>query len=606
MAGRAARSHGYDSCYSSPATLGAPERKERKERKEHMMKLNDLVCWMAISVVVAAAPAVAVAAEAFSTGNTHNGLSAAAFRRNALTTNSDALTRLLRHGLSSALFTDEPYLATQLHDPRARAMMTEIVRCALAPSAPPVTFVDALGGGATYVWSGELGLCAHASMAVNDWQRAWPTWDGEGPNESCQQLVTACVLARVNALRAAIPISLRGDPAALFPIAAQVQTETIFREGPTDQDPNEGAQIGSFGGPMCPVGHECNWVPGFVGKCSGGPIQLGFQDPAASGSTALRVCAGIHGCYGPSPGWTMPPRYPVAPEQQYSRLLTEVRPGGASITFTCPAGVPTGGFYSVMARSSSLGNRQARQPAPAVVQRAGVGSYPATEREVFGFLEGAFYGNLFEPGELAWQCQMSGDTRVCQSRAGKVEACGAQRAPTTTAGCVESDLRLPYSNVYACFSYAQQQDAASDEQGAAYVNDRICDQPNPDVPCFPHKPKRCYYSDSSINATRGARCQWDSAAGVFRDCQGADGTAYPPITTYLNEPCDLLGSSPGAAELCRAVRRATPATHASIPGVRPGARGCGGCSSITVGGVPPASLAGLLALGCCLRRRRTR
>jgi hypothetical protein len=65
-------------------------------------------------------------------GTPKNGLSSKAFRHNALTTNRKALAILRKYPLNDKLFRVEGgYIARQLRDPRARAMMEELVECAL-------------------------------------------------------------------------------------------------------------------------------------------------------------------------------------------------------------------------------------------------------------------------------------------------------------------------------------------------------------------------------------------------------------------------------------------------------------------------------------------
>src|SRR5258706_14419329 len=99
-------------------------------REENEMRQNRTGwCVIAVSAaVIGFAPAV------FAEGNTHNGLSAGAFRRNALTTNGTALGKLLGHALNDAFVADD-YIRRQLHDPNAKAMMEEIIRCALNASS---------------------------------------------------------------------------------------------------------------------------------------------------------------------------------------------------------------------------------------------------------------------------------------------------------------------------------------------------------------------------------------------------------------------------------------------------------------------------------------
>src|SRR5262249_27933060 len=149
------------------------------------------------------------------------------------------------------LFADDPYVVAQLHDPRAQAVMAEIVKCAL-DSGTTVTYRDKLDGNAPHPWRGELGLC-RPQRGSDPQSRSWIAQ----PNVPCQQLVTACLMARTNALHAAVPIVLRGQPPNLFPPRDPVSTGTSFREGQPGDDPSEGTPIGSFTWPVCVKGLEC-------------------------------------------------------------------------------------------------------------------------------------------------------------------------------------------------------------------------------------------------------------------------------------------------------------------------------------------------------------
>src|SRR5207248_2053502 len=97
---------------------------------------------------------------------------------------------LTQNKLREALL--DPYIAHQLLDPDARAMLHEIIRCAL-PASDEIGYTNA--NGTSFAVRGELGLCK-----TSDPDLALP---------ECQEFVTACVAARVNALHKSIPISLR-------------------------------------------------------------------------------------------------------------------------------------------------------------------------------------------------------------------------------------------------------------------------------------------------------------------------------------------------------------------------------------------------------------
>jgi hypothetical protein len=77
-------------------------------------------------------------------------------------------------------------------DPYAREFMDYLVSCALDEN-------DSLswsGGGLSETWEGSLGLC--------------PDWAVAAPSEECQEVVSACLLARTNAYGQSVEISLRG------------------------------------------------------------------------------------------------------------------------------------------------------------------------------------------------------------------------------------------------------------------------------------------------------------------------------------------------------------------------------------------------------------
>lgn len=573
------------------------------------------VGWAAVALIaLSVTPAAAIVME----GSPKNGLSSTALRRNALTTNRESLQSLMEHPIKLApgdtLFSDDLDTRMQLHDPRARAVMEEIVKCALAPPAT-VSYEDPSDGNQKYTWGGELGLCD--PKVVDPGNRSQSVWGPDGPNLMCKQLVTACVVARVNALGKAIPLSLRGPSSTLFPAHDTVPTEKRFRESRPGEDPAEGTFLVSFAGPLCLQGHDCRWQPAFVGQCSGGTISLAIEDPAVCGSTPVRVCAGIHGCYVPNTVDKPPPDFPPLPQDQYMKYLVEKRGAcvGSPISFPCPTALPIGGFYSVMtqpAQPSGGGIQPVHPPSPTLIKTAGPGVYPASDHEVFGFREGAFYGNLFEPDQLLWNCVIDvAEVRICTPSAGvqgAVEKCSlrteAAAGISGASACAETRT-VPYPDVYACYSLAQQQDRPDtddDALGVAVLNERICDEPSPQTTCFFHKPRRCHFADPAQNASSGSHCDWLASAGVYQNCKSLNGDpviSYPPITTYLNDPCDLLGHG----GLCNRVRRSLASSPAAPVGavVRPG---CAGCSVERGDGLQTFSSAVVLGYLMITRRRR--
>lgn len=549
-------------------------------------------------------------------GMPHNGLATQAFRLNALTTNRHALEILTQHGLRDAVM--DPYIARQLLDPDARAVLHEIIRCAL-PASETIDYKDAAG--ASFRVRGELGLCETSDLGLR--------------SAECQAFVTACVAARVNALHKSIPLSLRSTQPPLASTASKVSTIREFRESVPGSDPARGILIGTFH-PSCPPGHNCGWQAAYVGTCNPGNVALAISpetvflaidDPACS-STTLRVCAGIHGCLGPNSGYGLPAGFPTSAPARYLEYRNEKHGAcaGAPLKFQCPTDEGVAGYFSTMVLLDPPG--PSREPYAAVKQRGGTGAFPATEADAFSFIEGAFYGNLFRPGKLRRSCEVpadgtelvcvpgpasSGDdTASCRRPLavgprlvsdGNVAAVAGVPAGSDDV-CLAKQPSLPYADIYACYSYAQQQeDSLADDAGAATLNSRLCDLPGADAHCFPHALKRCHYKKKS-----GGLCAAIAAqGGGYGECNGEDSdsaTVYHRIvTTYLNEPCDVIGElSPQCAKLRATLPRTGP-SGARLAGVAPGRRGCGGCA---IGGPGGAIWPVLVALVVRGRRRRRR
>jgi hypothetical protein len=505
-------------------SAGRPARSGKHHDEEEGMRLQRIQHGIVISIIL-----MSTLAWAIDDGDPQNGLSSQAFRRNALTTNKKALEILRNHALNDALFTDhDGYIGRQLQDPNARAMMSEIVKCALNDGTSL-----SLNAAPPFVASGELGLC-------QDWRQG-------APNERCQQLVTACVMARVNALQKAIPLWLRGYQTER-PSGGPVNTVAVFRESLPEKDPAEGIPIPSFGPPPPCSSSDCNWKHGFVGKCGPGDSVALRLDAPANQKWEVRVCAGIHGCT----------ELDAAGAPPYSWRIGEFSqpPVGTSnlLTFRCPVELLVGGYYSVMTRSDT-------PPGTTPDLRANSGVYPAPRKDVFGFLEGAFFGNMFLPDKLTRDCEVAARNpdpdqpnphqMTCRSTAGNgsTEICTINCGITS---CRRDAGPVPYTDVHACYSFVQQQDSQNGTLGVAYLNSRICDRP--DGSCFPEPPGPCIG-----DLPEGAGCTWDAAAGAFANCSSpaAPAKTFPPITTYLNEPCDLIG----VGTLCNEVRVAVQTPH---------------------------------------------
>jgi hypothetical protein len=100
-------------------------------------------------------------------------------------------------------------------DPYAREFMEYLVSCALEDG-------DSLhwsSGALSETWAGSLGLC--------------PDWGRDAPDKACQELVSACLLARTNAYGQSVEISLRGlytDDTAL-PLGSTEAADFPWQEG---------------------------------------------------------------------------------------------------------------------------------------------------------------------------------------------------------------------------------------------------------------------------------------------------------------------------------------------------------------------------------------
>jgi hypothetical protein len=130
---------------------------------------------------------------------TSNALTNNALTNNALTNNALTNNALTNNALNAGA------LNAALADPNARELLKYIVSCAL-PKGSQVNFtVDST----SYTYDGEIGL-------VPKWSNANSTCD-----VSCQQLVSACVMSRVDFLGEKVLISVRGSAPGLITTAAE-------------------------------------------------------------------------------------------------------------------------------------------------------------------------------------------------------------------------------------------------------------------------------------------------------------------------------------------------------------------------------------------------
>ncbi|WP_437676968.1 hypothetical protein [Sorangium sp. So ce131] len=406
-----------------------------------------------------------------------NSMSPEALSAEALEENEGLIIRLATHPLNDASL--EEYRETAELNDNARALLEYTVSCALDPAE------RVLGS------QGELGLCG-AESPLN--------WADHAPSKDCLELVSACVLARVNAVGRAVRISTRSKYDGI-PLRAQVPVETEYRDPalPAIRSFSWARSGAAQGNPA----RNHGWIRRFVGVCAPGRPVVLRQNPAAGDPLMVRVCKGIHGCDNVPP-W---PWYSGFIAEGALKRADDARAWSFATTpalgFTCPASdVPGASSFSVMVASPS--------PDPSVRPAAGAdvildapsrlagARYPATEREVFTFREGAFYGNLF-----------------------------AIRNATSAPHGLEVVPNLQY----ACYS-----DIWSSPM--AHFADRLC--AGGDTGCFANTPGACRLNPPGESG-RDKLCLGENDDRSYSACAGPEGGAAwkHVVTVLLNHPCDL-------------------------------------------------------------------
>jgi hypothetical protein len=424
-----------------------------------------------------------------------NGLPTSDLRYNALSANPEANKKMVYAPLSSALYalgSGDPVLRDQLEDPSARTFMKYVVSCALRPDQS-LSWQSRTG--TTYSWKGELGLC--------------PEWASSTASEQCQRWVSACVLARNNALGVHVLFSARGNLESSSVLTPQpsVDVDPFVRLSETDYV----ASMLSCPWTTYGVSRSCGFQLGKVGHCSPGtrvelggggtPWDYGCPGPTLgsmiSGDMVFRVCEGSNACDS------------SAALAQSEGSCSGILP---AVSFTCP----TSGTFSVLPApytSSSWG---------VVDIEAASASYPATEEQVYPIREGAFWGTIFGSGAVAQGVHIYVDS------SGVVH--GKNSTPT-----VKGSI---YPKMFAC-------QAPMWTDADAYATARLCTLPEQNCVATP-----LGYCNELMPDDR-PRCELDNASGHgdYGKCTGSDGTmTLEVITPYLNQQCDLV-SSPSACKM---------------------------------------------------------
>lgn len=377
-------------------------------------------------------------------------------------------------------------------------LMKYVAACALDPCddiiAPKTLSATALATlprrGNDPVFAGELGLCGRTSEAP---------WRTGAPDVACLRRVSSCMLARTNAMRAKVRLSLRGDRTHLV---AAVPIATQFRE-------EHGTPIRSLQSCTATRDANCGWTPQYVGRCAGVGTSTVIEARSSTGHPLeLRVCSGTYGCDDPKGPMTeiwsrigddLQPIPPVSVSNPPFYAGSVLASGTASVELTCPDNGPIDqvktGYYAVMVRAtdgSAVAPDEVEVTATPAT-RTPYDAYPASEADVFVFQEGAFFGDLFED------------------------------PPATSA-----------SLQFACAS-----DVWSDAK--AMMSYRLCAGPVPQLPagCFGNLPEAC--SETCNSKTVDGHSVMDVCA--------ASREWTHPYTTYLDHPCALIPTAKACSRL---------------------------------------------------------
>ena len=133
---------------------------------------------------------------------------------NALSTNGITANGITANGLSTNGITKNTTLMSALQSPEtgayAQEFLSYVVSCALPPSAT----VSLKLSGRTVKFPGELNLA--------------PQWASGTCDQKCQEIVSACLMSRVNHLGHHIDISMRGSPSISSTLATSEAERAAF------------------------------------------------------------------------------------------------------------------------------------------------------------------------------------------------------------------------------------------------------------------------------------------------------------------------------------------------------------------------------------------
>ncbi|RKG80186.1 hypothetical protein [Corallococcus terminator] len=440
---------------------------------------------------------------------------------NAIAANHAANEALATHSLESLFDPDamvagpeSALIANQLRDPYAQRFMEYLVGCALKANES-LAWLNPLHPTNSQLshWQGGAGLC--------------PQWRTSAPSEdsACLKRVTACLLARNNALGYRVGLSMRGEiHEPLLSIAEPFALDAWA--APLDHIQGSAASVNSSApcsGTAVGAGRDCGWTMHSVGWCpagqtvsvgaggpTGGPSACGVGAPLGASADArmvMRVCSGISGCDSTSaelmeasegclPGSSSP--WPTA--------ITN-----PSVSITCPA---QGGYFTVMTApwNSTASGR-------VTVAVTGTAQLPLSERGVYRIREGAFYGSMFGPGALRDDID--------------VQVVNVTRDRYAIKRPEQRQVKPIFNNLYSCYDPGW-------VHGLAYATYRVCALPGTHEDCAATVTGPCWGAadEKQCAAQDGSLFLGD---GDFVACLNPAGDVWTePVTVFLNGSCDLV------------------------------------------------------------------
>ncbi len=461
-----------------------------------------------------------------------NALTTKALVLNAIATNHEANGLL---ATSALLQMFDPVFGDantrrRLHDANAQKFMEYLVSCALTPSQSVEYFDPRTPNPGVRKWWGKAGLC--------------PSWATSAPSEDCLERVSACLLARNNKEGRRVELSIRGEHrfTSTGPNIYALEAKTI----PADHAPVTGARVASF--EPCVTGtsgsqRDCGWTGDGIGTCvpattvwagAGGPLSCASTGTplgsSVNGPAVLRVCEGVAGC-----------------DHLDARNLGEASgmclgmAGRPVAMFTCPAS----GYFSVM--TAPVSSTMTGLVATVKTHSEEPTAYGLSEQQVYGVREGAFYGNIFLPDELAAEVDV--EERVVNDR--KVFA--VVGADVTVDGSI-------YKKMFSCFDPGW-------SQGAAYAAGRVCALPSLEANCASTVTGPCFPTTSPVVSGQCAIQDGPLTPGDgdYELCtDNAERVWTQTITTFLYSPCDTVTQTE-RSKICGRGVRVTPVPTEELP-----------------------------------------